>query len=258
MNKWVQKSIELAKSNGYLDKLFEIYPIEVGSIREISPEAKKRIETVFKSKNKKELLKEILKLQRFPFDDPYVASLKKHPYLLDKNPQTIKRISEKLLSLGLKSVLKLAVVPKSPSRQLGSSFKNWLPSLGFPLLEEEKFKNYKGRTFLKGSDKILKDFASKNLRVKNLKKGIDFIFKSGGRFILGEAKFLTDYGGTQNNQFRDAISLTKIKKDKIIGIALLDGIVWFESSSYMHRKAKSVSGVALSALLLDRFIKENY
>lgn len=75
---------------------------------------------------------------------------------------------------------------------------------------------------------------------------------------MGEAKFLTDYGGTQNNQFREAINITKIKKEKIIGIAILDGIIWFESNSYMHKTVKTLKGLTFSALLLEEFIKSIY
>ncbi len=41
MNKWIKESIELANSKAYLDELFDVYPIEVGEIREISEEVEK-------------------------------------------------------------------------------------------------------------------------------------------------------------------------------------------------------------------------
>lgn len=109
--------------------------------------------------------------------------------------------------------------------------------------------------FLVGGDKVLKNFAVKELKVKGLKKGLDFILKTKDKYIIGEAKFLTDYGGTQNNQFRDAIGVAKVKKDNVFGVAVLDGIVWFNSNAYMHKTVKSLNVVALSALLLNKFIK---
>lgn len=256
MNKWVQKSINLANSQGYLDKLFRIYPIETGDIRSVPEDIRNEVQKAFMDKNKIDLIKELLKLPKFPIDDPYIASLRKHPILLQKNPETIERISNKLFSMGIDTILELASKPKSPSRQLGHSFKRWLRNLDYPFLEESKFRMYDGVAFLEGSDKKLKKFAVNELGIRNLKKGIDFILKVKNKFVLGEAKFLTDYGGTQNNQFRDAINVAKIKKDKIIGIAVLDGIVWFESNAFMHRTIKSLNGIALSALLLEEFIKE--
>jgi hypothetical protein len=256
MNKWIQRSINLANSKGYLDKLFRIYPIELENIRDIPESIKNGVQQAFREKNKIDLIKELLKLPKFPIDDPYIASLRRHPSLLSKNPKTIERISKKLFSLGIDTVLELSAKPKSPSRQLGHSFKRWLRTLNYPFLEENEFKESSHIVFLEGSDIKLEKFANNNLGIKNLKKGIDFILKIKNKFILGEAKFLTDYGGTQNNQFRDAMNVAKIKKDNIIGIAVIDGIVWFKSNAYMHRTIKSFNGVALSALLLEEFIKE--
>ena len=258
MNKWIQKSINLASSQGYLDKLFKIYPIELGGIR-IAPDGiKNEIKKAFKTKNKVSLIKELLKLPKFPIDDPYIASLRRHPFLLQKNPETIERISKKLFSMDIDAILELAGKPKSPSRQFGHSFKNWLRALDYPFLEEKEFKQFDSISFLKGSDKKLKKFAIKELKVRNLRKGIDFILRVKNKFVLGEAKFLTDYGGTQNNQFNDAIKVARITKDKVIGIAILDGIIWFESNAYMHQTIKSLDGIALSALLLEEFIRTEY
>lgn len=256
MNKWIQKSIQLANSRGYLDKLFKIYPIELGDMRGIPDSIKNEVQKAFRSKNKIDLIKELLKLPKFPIDDPYIASLRRHPSLLSKNPKTIARISGKLFSMGIDTVLELAGKPKSPSRQLGHSFKKWLRTLNYPFLGEDKFKEYESISFLEGSDKKLKKFAVEELGVRNLKKGIDFILKTPNKFILGEAKFLTDYGGTQNNQFRDAVNVAKINKNNIIGVAVIDGIVWFESNAYMHRTVKSLNGIALSALSLEEFIQK--
>ena len=256
MNRWTKKSINLANSRGYLDRLFKIYPIELGIVRGVPADIKKEIQKAFKTKNKIHLIKELLRLPKFPIDDPYIASLRRHPFLLQKNPETIERISKKLFSMDVDTILELASKPKSPSRQLGHSFKNWLRTIDYPFLKENEFKEYDGIVFLDGSDKKLKKFAVEELEIRNLKKGIDFVLKTKKKFILGEAKFLTDYGGTQNNQFNDAVSVAKIKKGKVIGIAVLDGIVWFESNAYMHRTIKSLNGIALSALLLKEFIKE--
>ena len=255
MNKWIQKSIKLANSQGYLDRLFEIYPIETGNPRQIPETLKKEIQKAFRDKNKIELIKKLLELPKFPIDDPYIASIRRHPFLLQKNPETIERITKKLFSMDVETILDLGSSSKSPSRQLGYSFKRWLRTLNYPFLNKDEFANYKGIAFLEGSDKKLKQFAVEELGVKELKKGIDFVLKTKNKFILGEAKFLTDYGGTQNNQFRDAISVAKIKRGNIVGIAVLDGIVWFESNAYMHRTVKSTDGIALSALLLEEFIR---
>jgi hypothetical protein len=103
-----------------------------------------------------------LKLSKFPIDDPYIASLRKAPFLLNKNPKTVKRLGGRLFSVGLKNLFKLAAQPKSPSRQLGHTFKDWLRTLKISFVSEKEFSDQKNTTaFLKGSDNALKNFASK-------------------------------------------------------------------------------------------------
>jgi len=255
MNEWVKRSIDLANSKGYLDKIFEVYPVEIGDIRGVTKELIIKLREAFKNKNKKDLIKALLQFPKFPIDDPYIASLRRHPYLLEKNPKTIKRIGERLFSIKINTILRLATKPKSPSRQFGNSFENWIHTINHPFLEEERFKSYNKTAFLKGSDAKLKQFAIRELGVKRLTRRPDFILKTKNKFIIGEAKFLTDYGGTQNNQFDGAVKIAKVKNPQIIGLAVLDGIVWFRSNAYMHRTVKKLRGVALSALLLKKFIK---
>jgi len=254
MNKWVKESIDLANSKGYLDKVFEVYPVEIGDIRGVGKGVIIKFRKAFKNKNKKDLIKALLEFPKFPINDPYIASLRRHPYLLEKNPKTIQRIGERLLSTEINTILRLATQPKSPSRQLGNSFENWIHTINYPFLEERKFKNYNKIAFLKGSGAKLKQFTIRELGVRKLTRRPDFILKAGNKFIVGEAKFLTDYGGTQNNQFDGAIKMTKIKNPRVIGLAVLDGIVWFRSNAYMHRVVKRLKGAVLSALLLKKFI----
>jgi len=255
MNEWVKKSIDLANSKGYLDKIFEVYPIEIGDIRGVPKELIIKLRKAFKNEDKKDLINTLFKFPKFPIDDPYIASLRRHPYLLAKNPRTIKRIGGKLLSIKINTILRLATKPKSPSRQLGNSFENWIHTINYPFLEEERFKSYNKIAFLKGSGIKLKQFAIRELGVKRLNRRPDFILKAKNKFIIGEAKFLTDYGGTQNNQFDGAVKMAKIKNPQVAGLAVLDGIVWFKSNTYTHRTVKKFKGVALSALLLKKFIK---
>lgn len=256
MNKWVAESIKLANSKGYLDKLFDVYPTNMGLTRNLSENLIGKFKKDFNKRNKTELIKDLLGFPKFPIDDPYIASLRRHSFLFSKNPKTIDRIAKRLFAMDLDIILELSTAPKKPSRQLGHVFDDWLKKEEYRFLEEGKFKTFTGTSFLKGGNRDLKDFAVKHLEIKGLKKGLDFILKIKNKYIIGEAKFLTDYGGTQNNQFRDAISVAKIKKDNVSGIAVLDGIVWFESNAYMHKTVKSLKSIALSALLLKSFIKE--
>ncbi|MBU2539595.1 restriction endonuclease [Patescibacteria group bacterium] len=256
MNKWIEKSITLANSRGYLDDLFRVYPVSLNLKRDIPNDLKIKIESAFKSKNKKELIKKLLELPRFPINDPYIASLRKYHNLLEKNPKTIQRIGSRLLSIGIDDIFEMAIEPKSSSRQFGNIFQNWLPSLKIPFLAKQEFKKYNSVSFLKGSDSQLKDFAKNEIGIKRLNRRPDFILKVKNKFILGEAKFLTDNGGTQNNQFDGALRITQINNKNCVGVAVIDGIVWFESNTYMHKTIKKFKKNAFSALLLKEFIEE--
>jgi len=79
MNKWVKKSINLAKSPGYLDNLSEIYSVELEMTRGIPDETIiKRIKKAHRSKDELQLLEVLFELPRFSIEDPYISSLRKH------------------------------------------------------------------------------------------------------------------------------------------------------------------------------------
>jgi hypothetical protein len=256
MNKWVKRSIDLANTKNYLDLLFDIYLVSEEQMRELLKESRVDIVKNYNKKDKVGLIQSFFKLKKFPINDPYIASLRKYPFLIVKNPKTIDRIGRKLFSIKINNLLKLVIQAKSPSRQFGQSFQKWLQGIGYPFLEEKAFKVSKEAVFLKGSDEKLKQFADRELGLKGLNRRPDFILRAKNKFIIGEAKFLSDYGGTQNNQFDGAIKITKISGKNIEGVAILDGIVWFKSNTYTYKKVKKTKGVALSAILLGEFIKD--
>jgi hypothetical protein len=89
----------------------------------------------------------------------------------------------------------------------------------------------------------------------NLDKGPDFLTKLQERYVIGEAKFLTDYGGHQNAQLEDALRLFKEKKGQAIRIAVLDGVVWIKEGTKMYRRIVELEETALTALLLKEFLE---
>jgi len=265
MNKWVKKSINLASSDKYLDNLAKIYPIDLTLPRKIEPEEKERIRKIFKTRNKKNLISALLELKRFPIDDPYIGFLRKDRKALDKNPKTIQRIGKRLFSMGLKEIFIGASRPKSPSRQLGQMFRKWLSTLGYPVLARDNFLKYKNIAILDGGDATLKKFAKEELGYRG-QKGLDMVLRIKNRFIIGEAKFITASGGTQDKGFRETIAFIKNKGKKALRIAILDGVVWLVSQKKTKKRKKltlyetisrlNKGQIALSALLLENFIKE--
>ena len=93
-------------------------------------------------------------------------------------------------------------------------------------------------------------------------KGLDFLAKYNGKYIIGEAKFLTDFGGHQDTQFADAISTINSELlfpnslgAEVIPIAICDGILYITSRNKLYRHLQTHENqIILSALLLNDFI----
>ncbi len=268
MNKWVEKSINLADSSGYLDKLAVIYPVNLTLARTIDPVEQEKIKDLFSRKRTKELINELLKLDRFPIDDPYVGFLRKDKEAINKNPKTVKRISKRLYKMGLENLIMGASKEKSPSRQVGQMFRRWIHKIGYPVLPKSEFLVKDGTAFLDGGDAALVNFAREELGYSG-QKGLDAVLKVGDKFILAETKLITTNGGTQDKSFREGISFVKAKDRKrdITKIAIFDGVVWIVSEKVRLNKKKKLSlyesvtklksnEIVLSALLLKDFIED--
>lgn len=79
---WVQRSAELARSVGYLDKLSEVYPVPVPEDRPLTQEQKDTIHRALTEGDDISLLKSLLNLYpgakgfHFPYKEPYLGFLK--------------------------------------------------------------------------------------------------------------------------------------------------------------------------------------
>ncbi len=56
MNPWIQQSIDCAARKGYLDDLFDVYPTNPQSRRDIVKEEWKNVVDAFESKNNEDVL----------------------------------------------------------------------------------------------------------------------------------------------------------------------------------------------------------
>lgn len=263
MNIWTRKSIELANQRNYLDLLYKIYPMSVNLRRELNPIDEKNIVNAFTNRNSKELLKILLRQEIFPIKDSYVAYLKRDSSAIDRNPNTVDRLTGMLYEMGLNEIFEKSTVPKETNRQIGPMFKEWInqSSLGCKVTKDEyEFMNYTGNIIFNGSDSEMQNLAKKYFGYER-EKGLDFLAKFNKKFIMGEAKFLTDFGGHQNAQFDDAISTMKtplkptnycIKK-----ICILDGVLFIKSKNKMHMRLQNEfddNEVIISAVLLRDFL----
>lgn len=260
MNIWTEKSIELANQRNYLDLLYKIYPMSVNLRRELSDDIVNQIENSFNRRDDKELLNILLKQEIFPIKDSYVSYLKRDNTAIDRNPKTVNRITSMLYEMGVEMIIDKTTIPKETNRQIGPLFKKWidLELLGCKVTRNfEEFLSYSGDIILNVDDNQMKKFASDYLGYKR-EKGLDFIAKFNDTYIIGEAKFLTDFGGHQNAQYEDAISTLNTELEptnkKVIKIAILDGVLYIKSNNKMYRNLINNNEIIVSAVLLRDFL----
>lgn len=94
--------------------------------------------------------------------------------------------------MGYREIYKRCTEPKEANRQMGPMFRNWLKSgaLGLFPVPENSFIGNADNAILDGSDSSMMDFARRNFGYGR-DKGLDFIARYNGRYVIGEAKFIS-------------------------------------------------------------------
>ena len=254
MNYWLQLSLDYAKQKSYLDDLFLVYPTILEGIREINKAAWKKVETAFLEKDNLELLKNLLKLDLFPIKDSYIAYLKRDKTAIERNPQTVNRICGRIYELGLENIFARCSEPKETNRQIGPFFRRWLnkSSLGIQPIKLDKFLTNNENAILDAGDAEMMKFAKEHLNY-NRKKGLDMVARFNGKYVIAEAKFLTDFGGHQNAQFNDAISTTEKPNLKIEKVLMLDGDLSYDKMYEKYSESYKDYNI-MSILVLREFL----
>ena len=257
MNLFIQMSIDFANQRNYLDELFKVYPTIPEGMRDIDEEKWEKIEIAFHQKDKVELLKLLLSLDLFPIKDSYVAYLKRDPSAIERNPATVDRLYGRIQELGLDEIWKRCSQPKETNRQIGPLFKRWLNKgvLGVPNLLLPNFLKSNKNAILNATEPELKKFAYEHLNYKR-NKGLDFVARFNGKYIIGEAKFLTDFGGHQNAQFNDAINTLTTKNVNAEKVAILDGVLYIKGNNKMYKEITTTYSKynIMSVLVLREFL----
>ena len=119
-----------------------------------------------------------------------------------------------------------------------------------------------------GRDEEIANFVRRYLRLNEPEENFynrDIIVRIRNTYIIGEARFLSAYGGSQTRDLENALRfveyMANIGKDaeskgiKVIGVALLDGIAWFHKA-YKEKIEKKAVGdiVVMSALFLEDYL----
>ncbi len=257
MNIWTQMSVDYANQRNYLDELYKVYPIIPEGIREVDNSLWKVVESSFLKKDNGALIESLLDLELFPIKDSYVAYFKRDRSALKRNPETVNRLAGRIYEMGLTEIFKKCTEPKETNRQIGPLFRRWLnrKTLGVNLLGNEKFLQSSDNAILDAGDAEMRLFAKKHLGYSH-EKGLDFVAKFNGKYVIGEAKFLTDFGGHQNAQFQDAIQTLDARDVRAVKVAILDGVLYIRSGNRMYdfiTTNKSKYNI-MSALVLRDFL----
>lgn len=256
MNYFTQQSIDLANQRDYLDQLFSVYPLSPDSIREIDRNVWGRIERSFNNNNNVALFRSLLELDLFPVKDGYVPYFRRDPSAIDRNPNTVNRICGRVRELGLDKLYERCTQPKETNRQMGPLFRRWVESgtLGLFPVGELQFLSNNANAILMGADNQLMEFARHHLGYTR-DKGVDFLARFNGKYVIGEAKFISDEGGHQNDQFLDAMTtLHSPTQNNVVNVAILDGVLYIPGRKKMYTSITHDNVPVFSALLLRDYL----
>jgi hypothetical protein len=257
MNAWTQLSIEYANQRSYLDDLFHVYPTIPEGIREVDGDLWEQVQVAFEARNNAGLLRTLISLDLFPIKDSYVAYLKRDREAMARNPATVARLCGRLYEMGIEEIYRRCSEPKETNRQLGPLFRRWLRSkaLGIAPVKAAAFLASTDNAILDAGDSEMERFAREHLNYTH-PKGLDLVARFNGKYVIGEAKFLTDFGGHQNAQFNDAIATIKTPDLKAVPIAVLDGVLYIKGKNKMYREitTRYADDNIMSALVLREFL----
>lgn len=271
MNIWTKRSIDIANQRDYLDQLFKVYPLSANERRELDPATVTELKRIIAAHDSKKLINLLLdqvkgkdgETHPFPIKYSYVSYLKNDRSAIERNPKTVERIAGYLYDMGIDGILDKTSAPKETNRQMGPLFKNYIDqqTLGLEVVKDE-------RTFMVNDDKDMiyncsdaqgEKFAKDYLGYKR-DKGLDFIARVNNTYIIGETKFLTDFGGHQDAQLNDAIDTLNTPLTPtsfhVKRIAIIDGVCYIKSNNKMYKTITTYpdDAVILSATLLREFL----
>ena len=208
----------------------------------------------------------MFKLEKFPIDDIYLGSLRiGGNEIIKKNKETVRRITDYVLSMKIEELIALLRQPVVANRRLGEAFHRYFVSMGYPILAENEFKTlnvYRDSTthkrhkvlMMKGSMGKFKEFANDNLDC-GVDKQLDVLLKVNGSYVIGEAKFVTNFGGHQNEEVKEALDFVNSSRGSATRIAILDGAIWYNTGNRMSQRVQNTENIVMSVLLFPDFIK---
>jgi hypothetical protein len=252
MNEWSKRTLHLVDEEDYLDRLQQAYPHEEGE-RDISQKVLSSIRQSFVQRDDLALLDKLLNLKKFPYKDSYVAFLRKDRAAIDRNPQTVRRICGRLYDMGIDDLIEGVKQPKEANARRGNQFRDWAKR-NFKWVNVDEFRSSRqGIVMLDATEAEARDFCNTEMGV-GISKRPDIVVKSGRRYVIGEAKFLSATGGNQGRGFDDGMKLANNTSGNAFKIFVLDGIHWIERGSSQYKMIEYGTAAIFSVLLLHDFL----
>ena len=203
------------------------------------------------------MLETLFGFDLFPIKDSYVAYLKRDRGAVARNPATVARLSGQLYEMGLDKIYERCSEPKETNRQIGPFFRRWLQAkaLGVVPVKLQEFLGSSENAILDAGDAEMMRFAREHLNYRR-EKGLDFVGRFNGKYVIAEAKFLTDFGGHQNAQFQDALSTLHADGVDAVIVAVLDGVLYINGHSGMYKSliGKLAGENIMSSLIFREFL----
>jgi len=251
MNVWSQKTLELVAIENYLDQLQRIYSHNEGE-REVGDAVVESIRTLFNNRDEVALMNQLLELEKFPYKDSYIGFLRKDRTAIERNPETVRRICDRLYAMGIDNVISGFKQAKEANTRRGNQFGDWIRQSYRAVELDEFLASTTGIVTLKATELVAKDFCNRHLHV-GITKRPDIVARSGDRFVIGEAKFLSAMGGNQGRAFDDGIKLATNSDGNAYKIFILDGVHWIERGSEQYKRIEHSTAAIFSVLLLNDF-----
>lgn len=253
MHQWSLHTLQLVSTQNYLDRLQEIYAHEEGE-RNVTDATIDAIREAFSNGDAEALLEHLLGLEKFPYNDSYVAFLRKDRTAIQRNPRTVQRIYDVLGRMGIDGVIAGVKQAKEANTRRGPQFWNWI-KIQYPIVDEATFIASNDRiVLLGGGEEEGLRFCNNTLRLGIIKRP-DLVAKAGGTYVVGEAKFLSSLGGNQGRAFDDGMKLATNGAGRAYKIFILDGVIWLEEGSSHFQDIDNSNAAVLSAILLDDYLK---
>lgn len=254
MNDWAKRTLEIVTSGDYLDRLQQqIYPHE-DLPRDVPDDVISEIRQSFDARDDRRMLGSLLKLGKFPYNDSYVGVLRSDPGAIERNPETVKRICGHLYSMGVERVIMGITAPKEANTRRGNQFRDWTKRV-FKFAPPERFrKSTRGIVMLDATEAEAKDFCNTEMSV-GIAKRPDMVAKSGMRYVIGEAKFLSAAGGNQARGFEDGMKLANNPSGHAHKVFIFDGMFWFQRGSDQFKQIEYSNAAVFSALLLRQYLE---